>query len=303
MSDNKESPLVEFASETATIHFGQNEYNSHWLGSRVSRNVLVLKSLSLPIGVLALLFAWFSKSSAPVGDSGKELQSPNIVGDLPIVDTRVLNERDLINRIRQPPIKISVLGRIKVLNLRAQTEIPVGTEAKAILESGATNGIVKARLLSPIMVDGEPVIPENSTVFGRGKSGEERLYVEFSRAVLKSGESIPIRAQAFESSDKILGLKGSFIGAKTMKMAKAMGFGFVGGMAEGLQQDTSGSLFAAGRKPSIRDGALAGTSKAMLDQSQAYIEEMKNTPNVIEVKQGSEFYLIFDEARKTEEQK
>jgi hypothetical protein len=137
-------------------------------------------------------------------------------------------------------------------------------------------------------------------MFGRGKSGEERLYVEFTRAVLASGETIPIRAEAFDASDKILGLKGEFIGARTKKMAKAMAFGFLGGMADGLQQQTSGTFFMQGQRPSIRDGALAGASKAMLDQSQMYIDDMKNTPNVIEVKQGSGLYLIFDEPKKKE---
>ena len=78
-----------------------------------------------------------------------------------------------------------------------------------------------------------------------------------------------------------------------------MGFGLLGGMADGLQ-DTSGSMFAYERKRSLKDAALSGTSKAALDQSQSYMDEMKNAPNIIEVKRGTEFYLLFDEPKKKE---
>lgn len=297
MSEKKDEPVVELEREAGKIHFGQNEYNSNWAGSRSSRNIAIVKTLAFPAALMAMIFIYFSKGKS-VDGQGAEIQSPNISNELPLINTRVLGERDRINNISAPSIKASALGLIKIFNLRGQSQIPVGAEAKAVLVSGATNGIVKAKLLSPIVVDGEVVVQENAIVFGRGKSGDERLYVEFSKAIFGTGEAFPIRAQAFDYSDKILGLKGSFIGTKTTKMAKAMGFGFLGGMADGLQQNTSGSIFMSGQRPSVRDGALAGTSKAMLDQSQAYMEEMKNTPNIIEVKQGSEFFLIFDEPQK-----
>jgi type IV secretory pathway VirB10-like protein len=188
------------------------------------------------------------------------------------------------------------MGRIQVFNLRSLTEIPVGSEARATLESGASNGIVKARLAAPMLVDNEPVIPEGATVFGHGRSTEERLFVEFTRAVFPSGESFPIRAQAFDPSDKILGLKGALVGNKTKKMAMGMLLGFMGGMADGLQ-DTSGSLFEVSRRRSVKDAALSGTAKAALDQSQMNLDQIKNAPEIIEVKQGTSFYLIVDEPK------
>ena len=166
---------------------------------------------------------------------------------------------------------------------------------KAILTSGATDGIVKAVLTNPLLVDGEPALPERTVFFGKGKSGDARLFVEFTKVIFPTGESFPIRAQALDLSDQILGLKGAIVGTKTKKMAGAVAFGLVGGMTAGLQ-DTSGSFFNS-RRPTLRDGALAGASKASLDQSQIYLDEMKKSPNVIEVKSGTNILIMTDEPK------
>ena len=55
------------------------------------------------------------------------------------------------------------------------------------------------------------------------------------------------------------------------------------------------------RRPTARDAALAGASKAALDQSQAYLEEMKKSPNIIEVKAGTEISVMTDEPKQKRE--
>ena len=82
-------------------------------------------------------------------------------------------------------------------------------------------------------------------------------------------------------------------------MMMAMGLGFLGGMADGMRENTSGSYFSS-RKPTTRDAALSGASKAALDQSEAYLEEMKKSPNIIQVKSGTEFYFIIDDEKRKE---
>ena len=78
-----------------------------------------------------------------------------------------------------------------------------------------------------------------------------------------------------------------------------MGLGFLGGMADGMRENTSGSYFS-NQKPTTRDAALSGASKAALDQSEAYLEEMKKSPNIIQVKSGTEFYFIVDDEKRKE---
>jgi hypothetical protein len=289
MSD--ESKSVDVKKDQGMESFGNNAYFAAKDGQfdkGTYRSALtVLVSLIIVIVVTMKL-----TSKKPVSRSGKQMPSPIVSRDDPVLNSKLLTERDLINIIRRPRVDSSLLGKIKVVSLRSISAIPIGSEIKAILESGATDGIVKARLEDPLIVDGEPILPQGTVLFGKGKSGEERLMIEFKRVIFPSGEAFATRAQAFDSGDKILGLKGAFVGTRTKKM--------IGGMADGLQ-DTSGSLMFGNQRPSVRDGALSGASKAALDQSQMYLEELKRSPNIIEVKAGTKILVIIDDASQKEE--
>jgi len=293
-----EESRVYIEKEGKVFRWGQEAYFKTWNGLKETVSVSRLKALALPLAsILAVLTFFFSGDREAADMRGKELDVPTVSQDVPVIAAPIYDGSESVNQIRIPRVATGALGRIKVFNLRRSSEIPVGSEAKAVLVSGATDGIVKAKLVSALAVDGEPILPEGATLFGRGKSSEERLFVEFQKAVFPSGESFPIRGQAFDVGDKILGLKGSVVGRRTKKMGMAVGFGVLGGMADALQE-TSGSSFFGHQKRSVRDAALAGASKAALDQSQVYLEEMKNSPNIIEVKKGTEFYLIIDEPKR-----
>lgn len=303
MTEETKPGQVLIERDGMTAPWGTQSYLRTWNGLKYTLNIGVLKSLAFPVALLVAIGTYFSEQKA--GDRaspGGPLGAPGVQVSVPIVQSKILVEKDLVNVIKTKPVESSPLGGIHVFNLRSLTEIPVGSEAKAVLDSGASNGIVKARLISPMLVDHEPAIPEGAIVFGHGKSTEERLFVEFTRAVFPGGESFPIRAQAFDVSDKILGLKGAPVGSKTRKMAMGMLFGFMGGMADGLQ-DTSGSIFEMERKSSVKDAALSGAAKAALDQSQMNMDQMKNAPEIIEVKQGTDFYLIVDEPKNAKEER
>lgn len=288
-------PEVEVKADRATQSLGQHTYNAIKEGDFNPRGFRT--SLTVMFALVVLIFGgmFFSRKPDSPSKSGKPFPAPGVAREDSSLNPKLLTERDLTNLIPRPRVESSLLGKIKVVSLRSVSAIPIGSEMKAVLASGATDGIVKAKLSAALIVDGEPVLPENTVLFGKGKSGEERLFVEFTKVILPSGESYAIRAQAFDSSDKIQGLKGALVGTRTKKMIGAVGFGFLGGMADGMQE-TNGSYFAA-KKPSTRDAALAGASKAALDQSQAYIEEMKKSPNIIEVKAGSELIVITDEPK------
>ena len=287
-------PKVEIRADKVTESLGNNAYHVATEGTPNARGKRI--SMVVMIALVAMIFAgmFFSKPKRN-GPSGKGLPAPGISRDDSGINPKLLTEKDLTNIIRRPKVDGSLLGKIKVFSLRSISELPIGSEMKAVLESGATDGIVKARLTAPLIVDGEPLLPEKTVLFGKGKSGEERLYIEFSKVIFPSGESYPIRAEAFDISDKIQGLKGALVGTRTKKMGGAVAFGFFGGMADSMQE-TSGSYFMA-KRPSTRDAALAGASKAALDQSQAYMEEMKKSPNIIEVKSGTAIVVITNEPK------
>jgi len=299
MSNENKAREVLIEREGRSWRWGQSSYFKRWSGLKQTVSTAALRAIAFPIALFfgVITFVFSGKREVP-DMRGREFEQPKITHDLPVIDAKIL--QSVPNRVSQPSVNSGVVGQIKIFNLRSLSDIPVGSEVKAILQSGATNGIVKAKLISPLVVDGDLVLPEGATVFGHGASGEERLYVEFKKVITPTGQSYSIRAQAFDSQDKILGLKGSLVGSRTKKMAIGAGLGLLGGLADGLQETSGTSIWGGQQKKSLRDAALAGTSKAALDQSQVYLDEIKNAPNVIEVKNGSEFYLIFDEPTEKE---
>lgn len=182
---------------------------------------------------------------------------------------------------------------IQVLSFVGATEIPPGAEAKAVLLTGATNGLIKARLVEPLKVDGVSLLDAGVLLLGQGRSTEERLFVDFKKAVFRDGKSISISAQAYDVSDTILGLKGSRVGDATLKLAASSGLYFLSGMASGLQvpaYDQGGKP----RRPSTGDAALNGVAQATGEQAKSYMEDIKNRPPIIEVKSGTTFVVTFD---------
>ena len=289
----EENKAVEVKADVGTQSIGTSSYFESKSNSD-KRHFKVTAFVTMALILSVFVTGLFNKRKIK-GQNSKELPAPNFSRDVPITPPQILNNVTNVNVIGRRNTA-SPKGKIKVLSLRGISEIPIGSEVKAVLVSGGTDGMIKAKLTQSLIVDGEPLIPENSVLFGKGKSGEERLYVEFSKVIFPTGEAYSILAQAFDQTDKIQGLKGSIVGTRTKKMAMAMGLGLMGGMADGLRE-TSGSSFFVTQKPSVKDAALGGASKAALDQSAAYLEEMKKSPNIIEVKSGSEFLIIIDEPK------
>ncbi len=170
--------------------------------------------------------------------------------------------------------------------------IPPGSMMKAVLLSGASNGLVRAEVKEALTVDGTIFIEEGSTLLGNGGSTDERLFVAFSQVIFKDGTFGQIQAQACDKSDQIVGLKGSKVGTKALNIAGSIGLGFVGGMAEGLQ-DTQGQQGVAVRPPTVRNALLNATATTAIQQSQELMSDLKNKQPIIEVPAGTEVCIIF----------
>lgn len=173
-------------------------------------------------------------------------------------------------------------------------KIPPGTIARAILVTGASNGLIKAELKDDVKVNGETQIDAGSTIMGRGSSTEDRLFVSFTKVVHKDSDISAIEAEAADSSDKTLGLKGSKVAAHLVRVGANIGLKFLAGASEALQ-DTQGQQGAVITKPTLRNAILHGTAQAALEESNDIASQYKNSPPVIEVPQGTEIYIMFSD--------
>ncbi len=187
------------------------------------------------------------------------------------------------------PVIVSGIQRIRLSQIKG---VPTGSEVKAILSSGGTNGTVVAKLTEDLMADGEMIFPSRTLLFGRGNSNDERLYIRFRKAILPDKSEVKIKAQAFDMSDRIVGLKGKKISDVAFKIAASSGLIFLGGLADGMKQ-TEMNIYGQPQKPSIKDVALNGIATASLEQGRELMNSMKNSEARVEVKSETPIVVVF----------
>lgn len=153
-------------------------------------------------------------------------------------------------------------------------KIPPGTMVKAKFITGASNGPLKAILIEPLIVNEDDIAPEGTTLVGSGSSGDDRLTVQFSKLVFKDGKSQNIQAQACDTSDQLVGVKGKKVSKYAMMLATGAALNFLGGIAEGMQENQMQNGMVI-KKNDLRNAALNGASKAALDQSQEILSDVR----------------------------
>jgi hypothetical protein len=212
--------------------------------------------------------------------------------NIPAFDPQKQREQEIererkLQRQRQIP---SIVGRLQTIRLSTLKGVPTGTEVQAVLSSGGTNGTVVAKLKEPVMVDGEVIFPAKTILFGRGSSGEERLFIRFKKAILPDKTERVIQAQVFDNNDRMVGLKGKKVSDTAFKLAASSGLIFLSGLADGFKTNDSVNIFGPQSKPNVRDAALNGVATATSEQGKKMLESMKNDQARIEV--GAETLII-----------
>ncbi len=196
------------------------------------------------------------------------------------------------------PAVIQGIQRIKLSQIKG---IPTGSEVSAILTSGATNGTVTAKLTNDLMADGEVLFPTGTLLFGRGSSNDERLFIKFRRAILTDKTEVKVKAQAFDSKDRMVGLKGKKISDMAFKIAASSGLIFLGAVADGMKQSNDVNIFGqVAQKPSLHDAALNGVATASAEQGRALMNSMKNSESRVEVKVETPIVVVFGDDQETE---
>ena len=180
--------------------------------------------------------------------------------------------------------------KLFVRNLKIN--IPPGIEVRAKLINGASNGLVKAKLLDDVVAAGELFLNAGTIIIGQGSSTEDRLFIRFDKAVLEDGSVSKLQAEAADFSDRTMGLKGSKISSHAIKMAARAGLNFLAGASIALE-DTHGEQGAVVAKPTVRNAALQGTAKAAIEEANDIASQYKSAPPILAVKAGTEIIIIF----------
>lgn len=171
-------------------------------------------------------------------------------------------------------------------------DIPMGAEVKGKLITGATDGMVKAVLTDDLEVSGHTFLPEGTVLIGTGSSGDDRLNIIFTTAVFEDGASAPVTAVAYDSRSKLLGLTGSIMSRRAIKLAAATGLNFIAGVSQGLEDVQVNQGIAVSRN-NVKNSLLRGAGVAALEQSKEMMGNAKDKQSVIYVKAGEELIIVF----------
>jgi len=200
-------------------------------------------------------------------------------------DGRERKRSDDERRLNAPPVQ-----RIKSIDLRTLNEPPPGSEVSGVLVSGGANGNVKVRLTENLVLNGDIYAARNSVLIGVGSSSDQRLFIRFSRLVSPEGKSRKIMAEAYDIKDRIRGLNGKKVSDQVFKIAASSALIFMGGVADALQENSSGSL--GYQRKSMRDAALSGVAQATTEHGRRYLDSLDHD-NRIEVQKETELIVIF----------
>lgn len=172
-------------------------------------------------------------------------------------------------------------------------KIPPGTVVKAILENGATDGPVKARLLESIVVMGNVAFESESILIGIAESQENRLNLRFHHLKTPGDEVFEVRSIALDFKDQTVGLAASQFNNESIKLGASIGLSFVSGLSEGLKEKTNlnGAITDSN---STKNAFLNGTEKASLEYSRDLMNEVKNKKRNLYVEKGTEILVFFD---------
>ena len=287
-----ENKLPQIISEKSISKpFGKRFFDRVIHTKKFKKRLVLGISISLLCVVIIILWKKLPKnfiSSHKVSEIS--LSFENLTGQVVVVPPLVLKikiESSPFGNGKYKPSKISVVS------FMGAGAIPPGAEARAVLLSGATNGMIKAQLTEPLKVDGISLLDTGTLLIGEGQSSDERLFIRFNKAVFKNGKFIRVSAQGYDLSDSILGLKGSRVGDYTMKLAASSGLYFLSGLASGMKTEEL-QLPGQVRRPQVSDAALQGVSMAASEQAKQYLEQMKNKAPLIEVKSGTSFIVTFE---------
>jgi fluoride ion exporter CrcB/FEX len=280
---------------------GLRQWGSDWFfkkdGNKSSLNTSTI-AWTGAVGVALFSAVQFTDTNSASSAAGPKSEQVGLSAmttpapDFPIAEERPFDDSPKARPTNSGGRAVKLAGPQLVARPRNLAAIPPGSLLKATLVSGASNGLAKAQLEEPLVVNGDILIENGAILVGQGSSADERLMVTFSQVVFRDGSFGNIQAQACDASDQIVGLKGSKVGNKAINIAGSVGLGFVGGLAEGFQ-DTQGQQGATVRPPSRRNALLNATATTALEQSRNLMSDLKERKPVIEVPAGTGICVLF----------
>jgi hypothetical protein len=261
-------------------------------GKNVLNGKAVVISSSFGLIVLIIWSLLFDQGS-PESVEASPLRLKNDMTSNPKLDLPAYDSSEPVPKVHQMTERQQrKRPGIGVIQPSLTQKIPPGVFAKAVLLSGGAAQFARAELTEPLRVNRETILPQGTLLVGSGSSSEDRLYLEFKQAVFKDGSVAQVAAKACDAGDHIVGIKGSQVGNRSLKLGAAVALNFATGLSQGLQK-TEAHNGVEVKRNDMRNALLNGASAAALEESKDLMSGIRSKPNEIEVPAGTNICILF----------
>lgn len=176
--------------------------------------------------------------------------------------------------------------------------LPIGTLVRVRLLGRVESADQKSPVIAVVTQtskspSGAEVIPQGTKVIGQGQidAARERLQIAFNTLVFPEGEQYSFSGFA-AMSDGSSGVSGDFSSGAFKRHASQFIGNFIGGMAEGMKDRTTGGQMGIPFEPGSRkNGALNGIAQSSLDYAKSSSEEMGRSQASMKIDDGQEFVI------------
>ena len=211
-----------------------------------------------------------------------------------------LNHSNSRQNATSPPIKYR--AKQVIIRDESDSQLPTGTTfngklltsidtrnkdqwAKVILPDG---GWFKERFKEQGFLPKETVLIGTINYPGKGK----RVFINFSKAVLPSGQELGLQAQALTPKTHVLGLTGEYYSQKGRQIATILGLSMVSGMTEALteKEGVKGSESTT-PKATMENAFYHGLSKVTNMEAQRQTSELDEHPPYVTIPAGTNLII------------
>lgn len=193
-----------------------------------------------------------------------------------------------MNSVRTLPLGMNLIAKL----LTSVDTRGVSQEIKAILPFGGKHERSGGSL------------PPNTILFGNPSySGKgSKVFINFTKGLLPSGEEIRLNAQALDSKDYSVGLTGEFHGNAKGRTAAVLGLTMVSTMTDTLvKREALGQGFNVTPKASLHNSFYNGLSKVANVETNRQAQKLNQIQEYVTVDAGSDFIVSLTSSFKEKE--
>jgi hypothetical protein len=205
-------------------------------------------------------------------------------------------------RVRRARPKIKVNYKAKQVLVSSHSGVanrfPIGTNLVGkLLTSIDTRSKQMVKAILPYDVKskrGDGEFPAGTIFLGSPSySGSgEKVFIQFDRGVLPTGEEFNIHAQALDSEDYSAGVQGEFHGNFGVRTAAVLGLSMVSGVSEVMvEKEALGQGFNVTPKASVKNGLYNGISKVADMETNRQAQKLHQAPEYVTVEAGKDLII------------